>query len=171
MKKQVIIVLIFILIVGCTSVPRYISSSSSSRFSSSRSSSNYKRKPLSSKAKNPKLIPVIKNPKLSYRQSWHGTASYYGKKFHGKKTANGEIYNMHAFTAAHKTLPLGTMVKITNIANKKSVIVKINDRGPYIQGRIIDLSYAAAQKLDYIGNGTAEVKIKVLKFGDNGYKK
>ena len=171
MKKQVIIVLIFILIVGCTSVPRYISSSSSSKSYSSRSSSNYKRKPLSSKAKNPKLISVIKNPKLSYRQSWHGTASYYGKKFHGKKTASGEIYNMHAFTAAHKTLPLGTMVKVTNIANKKSVIVKINDRGPYIQGRIIDLSYAAAKKLDYVGNGTAEVKIKVLKFGDNDYKK
>jgi rare lipoprotein A len=171
LKKQVIIVLIFILIVGCTSVPRYISLSSSSRSSSSRSSSNYKRKLPSSKAKNPKLIPVIKNPKLSYKQSWHGMASYYGKKFHGKKTANGEIYNMHAFTAAHKTLPLGTMVKVTNIANRKSVIVKINDRGPYIQGRIIDLSYAAAQKLDYVGNGTAEVKIKVLKFGDNGYKK
>lgn len=171
MKKQAIIVLVFILIVSCTSVPRYISLSSSSRSHSSRSSRNYRKKSLSSKNKKPKLIPVTKNPKLSYRRSWHGTASYYGKKFHGKKTANGETYNMYALTAAHKTLPLGTMVKVTNIANKKSIIVRINDRGPYIQGRIIDLSYAAAKKLDYVGNGTAEVKIKVLKFGDNGYKK
>lgn len=171
MKNQIIIILILILIIGCTSFPRYKSSHSSSRSYSSRSSRSYIKKQQSSPIKKSKLIPVTKNPKLSYRQSWHGTASYYGKKFHGKKTANGEIYNMYAFTAAHKTLPLGTMVKVTNIANKKSIIVKINDRGPYIQGRIIDLSYAAAKKLDYVGNGTAEVKIKVLKFGDNGYKK
>ena len=151
----------------CTSAPRYTSSPQNGR-RNNRTSSNYKKKPTSN---SPKFIPVTKNPKLSYKMLWKGKASYYGKEFNGKKTANGEIYNMHDLTAAHRTLPLGTTVKVINIANNKSVIVRINDRGPYIQGRIIDLSYAAAKKLDYIGNGTAEVKIKVIKFGDNSYKK
>ena len=92
-----------------------------------------------------------------------GIASWYGSEFHGKPTSNREIYNMHAMTAAHKTLPFGTYVKVTNLNNGRSVVVRINDRGPFVKGRIIDLSYAAAKKLGMSGSGVAPVKIQVLK--------
>ncbi len=92
-----------------------------------------------------------------------GLASWYGPDFHGKLTSNGEIYNMHALTAAHKTLPFGVYVRVTNLNNGKSVVIRINDRGPFIKGRIIDLSYAAAKKLGLDISGVAPVKIKVLK--------
>ena len=91
-----------------------------------------------------------------------GIASWYGPGFHGSRTASGEIYNMYKLTAAHKTLPLGTYVKVINLENGKSVIVKINDRGPFVKGRIIDLSYAAAKKLGMLKKGTAKVKIIAL---------
>ncbi len=91
-----------------------------------------------------------------------GIASWYGADFHGKKTANGEIYDMHEISAAHKTLPLDTHVKVDNLENGKSIVVRINDRGPFIRGRIIDLSFAAAKKLGIVENGTAKVKIKAL---------
>ena len=91
-----------------------------------------------------------------------GVASWYGEQFHEKKTANGETYNMYAMTAAHKTLPFGTMVEVVNVENKKSTIVRINDRGPFCQGRIIDLSHSAANKIDMIKNGTAAVEITAL---------
>ncbi len=91
-----------------------------------------------------------------------GIASWYGPNFHGRKTASGEIYNMYKMTAAHKTLPLGTYVKVINLENGKSAVVKINDRGPFVAGRIIDLSYAAAKKLGIVGKGTAKVKIIAL---------
>lgn len=91
-----------------------------------------------------------------------GKASWYGEKFHGRKTANGEIYDMYAISAAHKTLPIGTYVRVHNLINKKEIVVRINDRGPFVRGRIIDLSYAAAQKIDLVGPGTAEVKIVAL---------
>jgi len=91
-----------------------------------------------------------------------GTASWYGEDFHGKETAGGETYNMYELTAAHKTLPLGSWVKVTNLDNGKKVVVKINDRGPFKKGRIIDLSYEAARQLDMIGEGTAQVKLKLL---------
>lgn len=92
-------------------------------------------------------------------------ASYYADKFHGRKTASGEIFNMYDFTAAHKTLPFNTTLKITNISNGKSVTVRVNDRGPFVQGREIDLSKAAAQKLDMISTGTAQVSIEILQLG------
>ena len=92
-------------------------------------------------------------------------ASFYADKFHGRKTANGEIFNMYDYTAAHKTLPFNTILKVTNIANGKSVTVRVNDRGPFVQGREIDLSKAAAQKLDMIGDGTAQVSIEILQLG------
>jgi rare lipoprotein A len=95
-----------------------------------------------------------------YRQK--GRASWYGKKFHGAKTANGEIYDMHQMTAAHPTLPLPSYAKVTNLANGKSVIVRVNDRGPFLRGRIIDLSYAAAFQLDYIKKGSAEVLVEKM---------
>lgn len=91
-----------------------------------------------------------------------GKASWYGKKFHGRKTSNGEIYNMYAMTAAHKTLPFGTYVRVKNLNNKKKITVRINDRGPFVAERIIDLSFAAAKKIGIIGTGTAPVKIVAL---------
>ena len=91
-----------------------------------------------------------------------GTASWYGKKFHGHLTSNGEIYNMYGMSAAHKNLPLPTYVKVTNTANNKSVIVRVNDRGPFHQNRVIDLSYSAAFKLDMLKTGTAQVRIQAI---------
>lgn len=91
-----------------------------------------------------------------------GIASWYGKKFHGRPTSSGVIYNMHAMTAAHKTLPLPSEVRVRNLKNGRSVIVTVNDRGPFIEGRIIDLSFAAATRLDMIQDGTVLVEIEVL---------
>lgn len=96
-----------------------------------------------------------------------GIASWYGPDFHGKKTSNGEIYNMHNLTAAHKTLPMNTMVKVTHVNNGKTVIVRINDRGPFVAGRVIDLSKAAATSINMIGTGTAPVKLEVVGFNGN----
>jgi rare lipoprotein A len=92
-----------------------------------------------------------------------GLASWYGPEFHGKLTSNKEIYDMHDLTAAHPTLPFGTYVKVTNLDNGRSVVVRINDRGPFVKGRIIDLSYAAATKLGMGGAGVVPVVIEVLK--------
>jgi len=94
-----------------------------------------------------------------------GKASYYGPHFHGKMTANGEIFNMYKLTAAHRYYPFGTVVKVTNLENGRSVKVRINDRGPFKGRRIIDLSYAAAKKIGMIKNGVAKVKIRVIKWG------
>jgi rare lipoprotein A len=91
-----------------------------------------------------------------------GTASWYGPKFHGKRTSSREIYNMYDLTAAHQTLPFGTRVMVTNLNNNRSAEVRINDRGPFVKGRIIDLSYAAARVLDMIGSGTAPVRLEIL---------
>ena len=91
-----------------------------------------------------------------------GKASWYGKAFHGRLTASGEVYNMYKKSAAHKTLPLGTYVKAINLSNNKQTIVRINDRGPFVKGRIIDLSYAAAKEVGLIGHGVAKVKIMAL---------
>ncbi|RJQ66392.1 MAG: septal ring lytic transglycosylase RlpA family protein [Desulfobacteraceae bacterium] len=91
-----------------------------------------------------------------------GIASWYGEEFHGRKTSNGEIYDMYAMTAAHKTLPLGTYVRVHNLSNNRSVDVRINDRGPFVRGRIIDLSYTAAKELGVLGPGTAPVKVVAL---------
>jgi rare lipoprotein A len=93
-----------------------------------------------------------------------GISSWYGPNFHGKLTSNGERYNMHARTAAHKTLPMNTMVKVTNLQNGKSTIVRINDRGPFVKGRIIDCSYKAGKEIGLDRMGIAKVKIKVLGF-------
>ena len=96
-----------------------------------------------------------------------GLASYYGKKFHGRRTSSQEVYDMYAFTAAHKTLPLPSFVRVTNLDNGKSVVVRVNDRGPFHKGRIIDLSYAAAVKLGYRDRGTARVRVEALSADDD----
>jgi rare lipoprotein A len=99
-----------------------------------------------------------------------GTGSWYGQKFHGRRTSSGDVYDMYQFTAAHKTLPLPSYARVTNVDNGKSVVVKINDRGPFAKGRIIDLSYAAAKKLGYDTRGTARVEVTVLASPDGPQK-
>jgi len=94
-----------------------------------------------------------------------GVASYYADEFHGKRTSNGEIYDMNDLTAAHRTFPFGTKVRITNLENGKTVLVRVNDRGPFHEGRIIDLSLGAATELDLVKIGTARVRIEVLEWG------
>ena len=97
-----------------------------------------------------------------------GVASWYGQKFHGHLTANGEVYNMYDLTAAHKTLPLPSFVKVTNTENSLSTIVRVNDRGPFHNDRLIDLSWAAAKKLDVLKTGTAKVKLEVIHVDEDG---
>ena len=99
-----------------------------------------------------------------YRE--RGTASWYGKKFHGQKTSSGEVYDMYAMSAAHKTLPIPSYARVTNVANGKSVVVRINDRGPFHSDRIIDLSYAAAFRLGYVQAGSATVEVESVQPGE-----
>jgi rare lipoprotein A len=94
-----------------------------------------------------------------------GVASYYADKFHGRTTANGEIFDMHSLTAAHRTLPFNTKLKVRNIENDKTVVVRINDRGPFKDNRVIDLSLKAAQRIDLIANGTARVELEIIELG------
>lgn len=101
-------------------------------------------------------------PKEDYNYSETGVASWYGEDFNGKRTANGERYNMNTLTAAHRTLPLPCIVKVTNLQNGRSVVVRVNDRGPYVKDRIIDLSKHGAQLLGYMGQGTTKVKVEIM---------
>ena len=141
------LIIIFLLILfGCATSPRYTRGRRTVRPSShtKKRAHTYSEKPAGKHA----LV---------------GMASYYGPGFHGKRTANGERFNIHDLTAAHKTLPFNTRVQVTNLANKKSIIVRINDRGPFKKGRVIDLSKGAAKKIGLIQTGTAKVKLEVLK--------
>ena len=110
-------------------------------------------------------LPVSREP---YAPGYieRGIASWYGEEFHGRPTSSGEIYDMHALTAAHKLMPLGTVAKVTNLENGRSVTVEINDRGPFIDDRIIDLSYGSAGSIDMVETGLAPVEIEVLKWGE-----
>ncbi|RMG66861.1 MAG: septal ring lytic transglycosylase RlpA family protein [Calditrichaeota bacterium] len=100
----------------------------------------------------------------------YGRASYYGADFHGRKTANGETFDMNAFTAAHRQWPFGTLCKVTNLQNGKSVVVRVNDRGPFVEGRIMDLSYGAARELGALKDGIIPVRIEILRWGEDKAK-
>lgn len=143
-----------IIIIGCGSKPK-----------SSSAGAIPKEEPVS-KYGNPKSYKVLgetyKVKDTSKGYSEVGVASWYGKDFHGKRTSSGTPYNMHSYSAAHKTLPIPTYVKVTNLENGKSINVRVDDRGPFSKGRIIDLSYRAAKDLDVIGKGTAKVKVEAL---------
>jgi rare lipoprotein A len=110
---------------------------------------------------NPEKIDVPANAKPIFAET--GTASWYGAPYHNRRGSNGEVYNMNAMTAAHLTLPLGSIVRITNLKNNQSAIVRITDRGPFVPGRIVDLSLAAAKALDVYLPGTAKVRLEVLR--------
>ena len=137
-----------ILVVNCSSSPRYTTGNGN------------------------RSKPIKKvNSTAKSKKTLKGISSYYGEDFHGKLTANGEVYDMYGLTAAHKTLPLNTIVRVTNMENEKSLILRINDRGPYVKGRMLDCSYGAALKLGFIGNGTTKVKVEVIELGDDKYMK
>lgn len=110
------------------------------------------------------LIPVIfYNICISQqRHTEEGIASYYHNRFHGKATASGELYDKNKFSGAHRKLPFGTRVKVTNLTNQKSVVVIINDRGPFTKGRVIDISYAAAVRINMISQGVVKVRLEIL---------
>ena len=140
----------------CTPAPRY-KSGESPEFSSKK-----QKKSKSSK----------KNNKSTFNKSktvYKGISSYYGPKFHQKLTANGEIFDMYGVTAAHKEFPFNTVVRVTNKKNGRSLLIRINDRGPYVAGRILDCSFGAAKKLGFVEEGTATVKIEVIEWGDGVY--
>lgn len=116
------------------------------------------------KVGNPYIVDGKKYyPKKNLNYDKKGVASWYGPKFHGKLTANGEIFNQYELTAAHKTLPIPSAVKVTNLKNNKSLIVRINDRGPFVNDRIIDLSYQSAKKLNMLKDGTGFVRVQILR--------
>ncbi|MFP4681836.1 MAG: septal ring lytic transglycosylase RlpA family protein [Chitinispirillaceae bacterium] len=142
MKFSYLISAVVILIFSCVGEARYTGSSSAS-------GKKTEAKNLSPNKTNKGIIQT-------------GKASWYGKKFHGRKTANGEIFDMHELTAAHNRLPFNTKVRVTNLDNNLSVIVRINDRGPFSGNRIIDLSYAAAKKLNMVKSGLATVSIEII---------
>lgn len=108
---------------------------------------------------------TYKSANASYSEELEGIASYYAEDFDGRKTSNGETYDMHAMTAAHRTLPFNSKVRVTNLDNRRSVEVRINDRGPFKGNRVIDLSFKAALEIGLISHGTAPVSIEVLKLG------
>ena len=142
-------IIIPLFIFSCTVSPRYNASTS---------------KPQTSSINKYKKTKLVSSKKIQT-----GVSSWYGPNFHGKLTANGETFNMYAKSAAHNTLPLGTVVRVTNLDNEKSIILTINDRGPFAKNRILDCSAAAAKELGFYVKGTAPVSIEVIELGDNKY--
>ena len=156
MKRSLVALVIILAVFGCTESKRRI--------------------PTTRYAKPALVLPAPTKPYIVNGVAYYplpseegfvqvGIASWYGKKFHQNKTSSGEIYNMYAMTAAHKTLPFGTYVKVKNLSNSKELVVKINDRGPFVKQRIIDLSYSAAREIGLIGPGTARVRLVALSKG------
>ncbi len=181
MNKIFIFILLFLLILlsGCSTsgnrVYRDYNFAKTKTYSSDSSehSSVMDEKTYSHPTMRPYVIRGVKYyPNVvSVGDKFKGRASWYGPDFHGKFTSNGEIYNMYDMTAAHKTLPMNTIVKVTNRSNGKSAVVRINDRGPFVDTRIIDLSKSAAKKINMIGAGTTLVAVEVLGFEVKGKRK
>jgi len=154
---------------GCVSHPIYRSGSAPFPGSSTtKSSARSANPPVPSPVVAPrKTAHPVDTKKIDTNKAYQvGVASYYGKKFHGRKTANGETFNMYKLTAAHRVLPLGTRVRVTHLENGRWVELKVNDRGPFIEGRIIDVSFAAALELEMVKSGKAEVMIEIIEAVD-----
>ncbi len=147
------IVLAFLLfwLLSCTSAPRYL-------YTSPKTGATIKDNNVTLLLKDSKRTAIL-------------TASFYGEEFHGRLTSNGEVFDMNGLTAAHKSLPFGTILQVTYPVTGKSVNVVVNDRGPFIPGRDLDLSYEAARKIGLANDGVGKVKVKVIKWGDNETKK
>lgn len=150
--------IVILMLCSCVASPRYSSSNLNNKKTTTK-----KYNPKFSKKGNPKAENVRVGDIIS------GVSSWYGPNFHGKLTANGEVFDQYGVTAAHKTLPLGTVARVTNIDNGKSLILRINDRGPYVGDRILDCSYGAATKLGFKDLGTANVEVKIIELGDGVY--
>lgn len=163
--KQVILLFVIIFLWSCGSSPRFTSNDTPP----ARPAPDKPARDINSEPESEKDYNEFHNVTILETQT--GTASFYGDDFHGNLTSNGEIYDMYGISAAHPTYPEGTVIRVTNLSNNKSQIVRINDRMPQHPDRVIDLSYGTAKKLDMIENGLAEVKIEVLKWGDGKYKK
>ena len=167
-----VILLITGMCLECAPAPRYKSGNNSTKSSQKKNkikkNNRYSSTSASSKAMDTSSSSVSSTFDMS-KKIFRGTSSYYGPKFHGKLTANGEIFDMYGVSAAHKELPFNTIVRVTNENNGKSHIIRINDRGPYIDGRILDCSFGAAKKLGFVSEGTAPVKIEVIEWGDGKY--
>ena len=166
MNKILIFALILLFISGCsTRGVRYYGGGSSYNNYSPQNNEHYIKATMRPyTVRGITYYPTV----VSVGDEFSGRASWYGPDFHGKQTSCGEIYNMHEMTAAHKTLPMNTIVQVTNRETGKSVVVRINDRGPFVDNRIIDLSNEAASRINMIGKGTALVTLKVLGFEKNG---
>ena len=146
--------IIISIVLSCAASPRY--KANNNKYKSSKS----------------KKVGKGKTNKSTFNKNimtYRGLSSYYGHKFHGKLTANGEVFDMYGLTAAHKEMPFNTIVRVTNKNNGTSLIIRINDRGPYIDGRILDCSFGAAKKLGFVKEGIAPVKIEVIEWGDGKY--
>ena len=139
------------LLVGCSSAPR---------FAGREEQRSGERRPAVQAEQ-----PVQQNSE-KILLTLEGIASYYAQDFQGKQTSNGETFDMNALTAAHRTFPFGTKVRVTNLENNKTVVVRVNDRGPFKEGRIMDLSMGAAKEIDLIRTGTAQVRLDVLEWGN-----
>lgn len=143
--KYFLIVSCSIILSGCANLPKkHPHTSSSSKKSYTAFGKTY----------------TVKKPNKHYAEK--GMASWYGKKFHKRRTSSGERYNMYQLTAAHKTVPFSTRLQVTNLKNGKKVIVRVNDRGPFVSNRVIDLSYAAAKKIGMVNQGLTKVKIEAV---------
>ncbi|MEA3522492.1 MAG: septal ring lytic transglycosylase RlpA family protein [Campylobacterota bacterium] len=167
MTRVTLLVLILLLISGCSTRTREGYIHKGKETSTKPNKKNYS---------HPTMRPYTIHGKRYYPsvvhvgEIFHGRASWYGPNFHGKLTSNGETYDMHEMTAAHKTLPMNTIVRATNKTNGRAVIVRINDRGPFVETRIIDLSKEAAIKIDMIKTGTAPIKLEIIGFEQKGKK-
>ena len=168
--KLIHIIIISLIFTGCTVIKRDNVKNYKENYTSKKVIPKIEK---NSKYGNPKTYKVFgikyKTLQTHVGYSEKGIASWYGKKFHGKLTSTREVYNMYNITAAHKSLPIPCYAKVTNLSNNKSLIVRINDRGPFKKGRIIDLSYAAAKKLDFIKQGTARVLVEAIDVKKNNY--
>ena len=156
---RLIFCLIILMLFSCVASPRYSSSPNLEK----KTIKKYIPKPIAKGNSKGNDVDVKVGDIIS------GVSSWYGPNFHGKLTANGEVFDQYGVTAAHKTLPLGTVARVTNIDNGKSLILRINDRGPYVGDRILDCSYGAATKLGFKDLGTANVEIKIIELGDGVY--
>jgi len=158
MKKSIFFILIIIGIFGCAGSKEQIKVSSYKKPAIVLPKTMDGRVPKSYSVNGVVYYPLLSGEGFVQE----GMASWYGKDFHGKKTSTGEIYNMYGKTAAHKTLPFGTYVRVENLSNLKEIIVRINDRGPFVTGRIIDLSYGAGRQIGLAGPGVAKVRLVAL---------
>ena len=148
-------VLAAVVLFGCSSSPRFVEKE--------KNSGTEKTSRTTEKTEPEKSVKVSTGKVLL---TLEGVASYYATDFHGKLTSNGETFDMNALTAAHRTFPFGTKIRVTNLENNLSVMVRVNDRGPFIEGRMIDLSLGAAKEINLVKTGTARVRLEVIEWGD-----